>query len=166
MKKVIAFAALLSLGVSHFALAQTMDNFGSTATSPTTNSGAMTGGMAPSSNMPGMTGSTNSAPGAGMPATGSAAPTVTNTQATVVPQPGSGATVPTMSGKAAGNAPLKGSNSFTEKQAERRLAKRGYTDIAGLAKDDSGVWRGTAMNKNSQSVSVALDYKGRITETK
>jgi hypothetical protein len=70
-----------------------------------------------------------------------------------------------MSGKAAGNLPLKGANSFTEKEATRRLEKRGYTNIAGLSKDDAGVWRGTATNKSSKSVSVALDYKGRITET-
>jgi hypothetical protein len=100
-----------------------------------------------------------------------AAPTVgsnaqtTNTQATVIPSPGSATTVPTMSGQAAGNQSLKGANSFTEKQAERRLSKLGYTNIAGLAKDNSGVWRGTATNKSSKSVNVALDYKGRITET-
>lgn len=139
--------------------------------------GSMGAGSMGSGSTMGSTAATTPSTGAGMnngmanngtTTTGTMAGTsaqTTNTQATVVPQPGSGATVPTMSGKAAGNQPLKGSNSFTEKQAERRLTKQGYSNIAGLAKDNSGVWRGTATNKSSKSVSVALDYKGRITET-
>ncbi len=143
MKKVIALATVLAIGVSGLAFAQTMDN---TTTGSTTLPGTPSGGV--------------TAPSAGNTSQ------TTNTQATIVPQPGSATTVPTMSGQAAGNQPLKGANSFTEKEAERRLSKRGYTNIAGLAKDNSGVWRGTATNKSSQSVSIALDYKGRITETK
>ena len=58
--------------------------------------------------------------------------------------------------------PASGSNSFTEKQAQRRLAKHGYTNVSDLVKDDSGVWRGKAMSKG-KTVSVSLDYKGNIT---
>ena len=40
-------------------------------------------------------------------------------------------------------APVKGANSFTEGQAKSRIEARGYTQVKGLQKDDSGVWRGT-----------------------
>jgi hypothetical protein len=59
------------------------------------------------------------------------------------------------------NAPLPGANSFTEAQAKSRLEDRGYSSVAGLAKDDSGVWRGTAMRDN-RSVKVSVDYRGNI----
>jgi hypothetical protein len=59
-------------------------------------------------------------------------------------------------------APATGSNSFTETQAQSRLAKHGYTDVTGLMKDENGVWRGKAKSKG-KSVAVALDYKGDIT---
>jgi hypothetical protein len=63
-------------------------------------------------------------------------------------------------------APLKGANSFTVGEATRRLTRAGYTNIAGLAKDDQSVWRGTAMDKDGQKVNVAMDYRGNITATK
>jgi hypothetical protein len=62
-------------------------------------------------------------------------------------------------------APAKGSNSFTEGQAKDRIAQRGYTDVAGLKKDDAGVWRGTAQHAGNQ-VQVWLDYKGNVGEVR
>ena len=58
--------------------------------------------------------------------------------------------------------PAKGSNSFTESQAQGRIAKAGYTDVSTLAKNKNGVWQGTAM-KNGAKVNVMLDYKGNVT---
>ncbi len=58
-------------------------------------------------------------------------------------------------------APARGHNSFTEKQARKRLAKAGYT-VAALSKDADGVWVGTA-TKDGKSVTVGLDYKGNVT---
>ncbi len=164
MKKVIAFAALLSLGTSSLAFAQTSPAT-SGAAPATTGSAPATGMMGPQPKvMPG--GTPPAAEESANPQGAAGVAMQTNTQATVIPQPGQGTTVPTMSGNAAGNDPLKGANSFTQTEAEKRLEKRGYTNVAGLAKDNAGVWRGTATNKKNQSVSVALDYKGRITETK
>lgn len=57
--------------------------------------------------------------------------------------------------------PAKGESSFTEKQAQDRIMKAGYTDVSALTKQDSG-WHGTAM-KDGKQVSVTLDYKGNIT---
>jgi hypothetical protein len=58
-------------------------------------------------------------------------------------------------------APLKGANSFTEGQARDRALARGFTDVAGLRKDDDGIWRGQA-SLDGKSVSVAIDYKGNV----
>ncbi|WP_375382451.1 hypothetical protein [uncultured Sphingomonas sp.] len=55
-----------------------------------------------------------------------------------------------------------GRNSFTEAQARGRIAKAGYTGVSKLAKDQNGVWQGTAM-KSGAKVNVALDYKGNVT---
>jgi hypothetical protein len=41
-------------------------------------------------------------------------------------------------------APVEGANSFTESQAQERIAEAGFTDVSGLKLDDQGVWRGTA----------------------
>jgi hypothetical protein len=60
-------------------------------------------------------------------------------------------------------APVAGKNSFTKKQAAHRLREHGYSAVKGLAKDDQGVWRGTAM-KDGKSVSVSVDYQGNITD--
>jgi hypothetical protein len=59
------------------------------------------------------------------------------------------------------NAPLPGANSFTEGQAKSRLEANGYSDIAGLKKDEKGVWKGTAMNAGAK-VDVSVDYRGNI----
>jgi hypothetical protein len=59
--------------------------------------------------------------------------------------------------------PAKGSNSFTESQAQSRIADRGYSHVSTLRKDDNGVWRGTA-ERNGQPVKVWLDYKANVGE--
>ena len=56
----------------------------------------------------------------------------------------------------------KGRNSFTETQAQGRIAKAGYSDVSKLAKNRNGVWQGTA-TKDGAKVNVALDYKGNVT---
>ena len=56
----------------------------------------------------------------------------------------------------------KGRNSFTESQAQGRIAKAGYTDVSKLVKNRNGVWQGSAM-KDGAKVNVALDYKGNVT---
>ena len=58
-------------------------------------------------------------------------------------------------------APFSGANSFTENQAKDRIIAAGYTDVAGLAKDANGVWRGGAM-QDGKKVNVAVDYKGNV----
>ena len=58
-------------------------------------------------------------------------------------------------------APVKGRNSFTEGEAKSRIEKAGYSNISGLKKDDSGIWRGRAV-KDGQSVDVSLDYQGNV----
>ena len=77
--------------------------------------------------------------------------------------------------EAKGNAPLKhphtindgsakpGANSFTQGQARQHMLNSGYSDLTGLAKGKDGVWRGMAMH-NGASVSVAMDFKGNVTE--
>jgi len=62
-------------------------------------------------------------------------------------------------------APAQGSNSFTEGQAKDRIAQRGYTNVAGLKKDDNGVWHGTAQH-GGNPVQVWLDYKGNVGEAR
>lgn len=56
--------------------------------------------------------------------------------------------------------PARGANSFSEGEARRRLESNGFQSVSGLAKDDGGVWRGTA-TKDGQTVQVWLDYKGK-----
>ena len=60
------------------------------------------------------------------------------------------------------SAAAHGRNSFTEDQAQGRIADAGYTDVSKLMKDKNGVWRGTAMHGGAQ-VKVGLDYKGNVT---
>lgn len=55
----------------------------------------------------------------------------------------------------------KGANSFTEAQAQKRIASAGFTDVSDLKKDGDGVWRGTAMRAGKQA-QVGFDYKGNI----
>lgn len=58
--------------------------------------------------------------------------------------------------------PAAGRNSFTETQAQGRIAKAGYSGVGKLAKDANGVWQGQAM-KDGKPVMVSLDYKGDVT---
>jgi hypothetical protein len=60
------------------------------------------------------------------------------------------------------SAPASGANSFTENQAKGRLMKAGYGSVGALAKDEHGVWRGTA-TKGGKKVDVGVDYKGNVT---
>lgn len=76
---------------------------------------------------------------------------------------------------AKGNAPLKAShtvndgapsaaaNSFTQDQARQHILNAGYDAVSSLNESSDGVWRGTA-TKNGAPVSVALDFKGNVTE--
>ena len=76
---------------------------------------------------------------------------------------------------AKGNAPLKhmhtvndgsakrGANSFTQNEAKKHILHSGYTDVSALTKGSDGVWRGTA-TKDGSSRSVALDFKGNVSE--
>jgi hypothetical protein len=57
--------------------------------------------------------------------------------------------------------PVMGANSFTMGQARTAIQAKGYTNVAGLAKDKDGVWRGTA-SKNGQSGSISVDYQGNV----
>ena len=57
--------------------------------------------------------------------------------------------------------PAHGRNSFTMGEARRRIAARGFTNVANLKKDSDGVWRGTAQ-QNGAATGVWLDYKGNI----
>jgi hypothetical protein len=78
-------------------------------------------------------------------------------------RPGTAAT-----GKGAGDVPApplsaleRGSNSFTEGQARSRLEDAGFNNITGLAQDESGIWGGKAQ-RNGQTVTVGVDYKGNV----
>lgn len=57
--------------------------------------------------------------------------------------------------------PLAGANSFTETQAKDRAAAAGFASVSALKKDESGVWRGTAM-RDSKTVNIAIDFKGNV----
>ncbi len=56
---------------------------------------------------------------------------------------------------------MAGANSFTEAQAKSRIESKGYTNVSGLKKDDSGIWRGTA-TLNGRTGPVSLDYQGNV----
>ncbi|MBC8036324.1 MAG: hypothetical protein H7X89_03810 [Rhizobiales bacterium] len=57
--------------------------------------------------------------------------------------------------------PVPGANSFTESQAKSQIEAKGFTRVAGLKKDEDGVWRGTAM-KDGTSKPVSVDYQGNV----
>ena len=57
--------------------------------------------------------------------------------------------------------PAHGANSFTMKQARRRIGHHGFTQVKDLTKDDQGVWHGTAM-QNGAPVKVWEDYRGSV----
>ena len=58
-------------------------------------------------------------------------------------------------------APSKGANSFTKKQAAKRIAKAGYTPSGDLTKDKDGLWHASA-TKDGKTVDVSLDFKGNV----
>ena len=57
--------------------------------------------------------------------------------------------------------PVPGANSFTESQARAKIEAKGYTRVAGLKKDENGVWRGRAM-KGGTTGPVSVDYQGNV----
>jgi hypothetical protein len=59
------------------------------------------------------------------------------------------------------DAPVKGANSFTEGQAAERIKEKGFSDVAGLMKDNDGIWRGKA-KKDGKDVDVSLDFQGNV----
>jgi len=59
------------------------------------------------------------------------------------------------------DAPARGHSSFTEGQAQGRIAKAGFTNVGALTKTNAGIWQGQAM-KDGRSVTVMLDYKGNV----
>ena len=79
--------------------------------------------------------------------------------------PSSSTTPPAVASSGPNNttaAPVAGANSFTMGQAQKRIEDQGYTQVTGMAKDESSIWRGHAM-KDGKSVNVALDFQGNIT---
>ncbi len=59
------------------------------------------------------------------------------------------------------SAPVAGANSFTMGEAKKQVEAHGYTHVAKLKKDKSGVWRGMA-SKGGQSGPVSVDYQGNV----
>ncbi len=57
--------------------------------------------------------------------------------------------------------PARGANSFTHAQAKHRLEENGFSNVSELAKDNDGVWRGTAQ-MSGHPVRVWVDYKGNV----
>jgi hypothetical protein len=57
--------------------------------------------------------------------------------------------------------PVAGANSFTKDQAIKQIQAKGYTNVTGLAKDQNGIWRGTA-TKDGHSGPVSVDYQGNV----
>ena len=58
-------------------------------------------------------------------------------------------------------APVPGANSFTMSQAKSQIEAKGYSKVAGLKKDENGVWRGMAM-KDGMSKPVSVDFQGNV----
>jgi hypothetical protein len=57
--------------------------------------------------------------------------------------------------------PVAGANSFTMREARSQIEAKGYTHVAKLKKDKSGVWRGVAM-RDGASGPVSADYQGNV----
>jgi putative membrane protein len=58
-------------------------------------------------------------------------------------------------------APVAGANSFTEGQAKSRIESKGFKSVSHLKKDDTGVWRGQAM-QNDKTMNVSVDFQGNV----
>jgi hypothetical protein len=76
-------------------------------------------------------------------------------------QPGPGNNAVNSPGQNNAKAPVEGRNSFTEGQAKDRIEAAGYSQVSGLKKDDTGVWRGKA-SKGGQVRDVSLDFQGNV----
>jgi len=59
------------------------------------------------------------------------------------------------------SAPVAGANSFTKGEAIKQIEAKGYTHVAKLMKDKSGVWRGSAM-KDGHKGPISVDYQGNV----
>ncbi|MBN9138273.1 MAG: DUF4142 domain-containing protein [Phyllobacterium sp.] len=81
--------------------------------------------------------------------------------ATTAPATGTSAPAASSSDTSNPAAPVPGANSFTEAQAKSAIERAGYADVSALAKDDEGIWRGTA-SKDGKSAPIALDYQGNV----
>jgi len=57
--------------------------------------------------------------------------------------------------------PVAGANSFTMREAKAQIEAKGYTHVAKLKKDKSGVWRGVAM-RDGASGPISADYQGNV----
>jgi hypothetical protein len=57
--------------------------------------------------------------------------------------------------------PVSGANSFTMGEAKSQIEAKGYTHVAKLKKDKTGVWRGIAM-KDGAAVPISVDYQGNV----
>ena len=138
----------LSLAVAATLLAGTALTQGSGPASAQATPGNTAPGATSNAPMPGVSPNTGVTPGTGVVDrnTGAAAASGDRNQA-----------VATTGANAA--EPARGANSFNEGEARRRLEGNGFAGVGGLAKDDGGVWRGTA-TKDGQTVQVWLDYKG------
>lgn len=121
----------------------------STGTVPSRSTpGNMAPGATSNAPMPGVNSSTGTTPDTGIVDRNSGAAAASGDRNQAVTTTGANAAQP-----------ARGSNSFTQNEARRRLERSGFQSVSGLAKDNGGVWRGTAM-KDGQSVQVWLDYKG------
>ena len=58
-------------------------------------------------------------------------------------------------------APVSGSNSFTRREARRRIERGGFTEVSGLQKGGYGVWLGKAVRDGS-AVGVFCDFQGNV----
>lgn len=57
--------------------------------------------------------------------------------------------------------PVSGANSFTMREAKSQIEAKGYTHVAKLKKDKSGVWRGMAM-RDGTAGPISVDYQGNV----
>jgi hypothetical protein len=58
-------------------------------------------------------------------------------------------------------APVAGANSFTMREARRRIEAGGFSQVTGLQKGRDGVWRGKAV-RDGTAVNVYCDYQGNV----
>ena len=137
---------------------------GSTATSTGTGTGMGTAGTGAGGTAAGNTGGTSTGIGN---AVNNARTSVGNAVGKVLPSQNGQAAASGDNNQAVATTdansaqPAHGSNSFTAAQARGRIQDKGFANVTDLKKDNGGVWRGKA-EKNGQTVSVWLDYKGNV----